>query len=207
MITLSGSNSRSASKPARGWTYSTCVALTAVLLSGSVLGQTIMPPGHQAVMFARIIAYDRALTKRAGGNTVTIGVLYKKSDEMSMNVALGTLEALKKLQGRTVHKLRLNAIDLSYRDDETLAKALSNGSVHVLYVAPGFGQQLNRIKALCVAHKIIPISPVKEYVEGGLAAGVYLEGTKPKILLNLRVMKSYGMDLDPQVIAVSEITK
>ena len=51
------------------------------------------------------------------------------------------------------------------------------------------------------------VSPVRSFVERGLAAGIVLKGDRPAIVINLTAAEAAGMDLDPKLLELSEILR
>jgi hypothetical protein len=84
---------------------------------------------------------------------------------------------------------------------------IDEADVDVLYVTPGFGGLLNDLKTVVNDKKLVTLTPVREYVEQGLAIAVVPRGNHPQLVVNLTASRAAGMDLDPKALQLSEILK
>lgn len=177
-----------------------------VIMSSSASGQSLVPAVHQAAIFARVLAYDRALKARAGTD-VRVGILFKPTDASSMASRDAMLTAFRDLQARTIQGLPLKVVDHPYRGNEELAAWMSSAGIETLYVTSGFDVELRTLQSLFMQARVVSISPVRKYVEGGLCVGIILKDNKPALLVNLSAARGLGMDLDPKVLQLAEVIR
>jgi hypothetical protein len=64
---------------------------------------------------------------------------------------------------------------------------------------------MREVAAFCQDRKLVAISPVEAFVREGLPIGVVLRDKQAKVLVNLPVAQSAGMDLPDEVMALAEI--
>jgi hypothetical protein len=168
--------------------------------------ETAVPPALQANILVRILAYDRALKTRSG-EAVNIGIVFKSSDQASTRSQEEMLGAFASVEPRTVQGLPLSAVGHPFKDRADLAAWAAKGKIGVLYVAPGLGDEIEAIREASKERKLLTVSPVRSWVERGLAVGVVLKGAKPGILVNLPASESAGADLDPKLLQLAEVLR
>jgi hypothetical protein len=176
--------------------------LTAVPAAAS---EAVVPSDLQAAIFARVLAYDRALKSRAG-KTVTIGVLFQPSDDASKRMRQVMLKSFGALEP-SVQGLPVRLVAHPYTDAKHLTEWVDEADVDVLYVTVGLSRRMGEINALAAAKKLVTLAPIREYVEQGLAIGVVAEGDHPQLVVNLPAARAAGMDLDPRALQLSQLIK
>jgi hypothetical protein len=183
------------------------IGLIALLaLSPGLRAEEGVPAELQAAIMTRMLGYDRALKSRAGDSLV-IGVLAKAQDRASVQAQAELAKALMALQSERVQGLPLAVVTAEYKDDRDLATWLSQKKVLVLYVAPGLSKELDGIRGVCEARKVMSITPVQDFVRRGLVAGIILKDDRPRIVVNLPVAIAAGLDLDSKLLALSEVIR
>ncbi len=194
----------------------TCCGLIAILLarSGSGLEQpslsaresAAVPPALQAAIFARMLAYDRALKARAG-DSVVVGITYKASDKVSVQTQADMLQAFGAFESHAIKGLPLTSVSHAYKDARDLETWISKEGVDVVYVASGFSSEVETIRALCAEKKLPTLSPVHAFVNRGLALGVVAKAGTPGLLVNVSAAQLVGMDLDPKLLQLAEMVR
>ena len=164
-----------------------------------------VPPDHQAAIFARVLSFDRALRARAG-KAVTIGVVFLAASEDSKQAKQRMLRAFDSLE-RDIQDLPSRLTSHPYRDAKRLAEWIDANEVDVIYLTAGFEPMLSELRELAVEKRIATLSPVRAYVEQGLAVAVVAQGNRPQLVVNLPAAKAAGMDLDPKVLQLSDVIK
>jgi hypothetical protein len=165
-----------------------------------------VPSDLQAAILMRMLRYDRALQTRAG-KAVVVGIVAKAGDRSSVRAKDELAKAIAVLQSGRVPGLPLSVVTTDFKDSADLTAWLAQKNVLVLYVEAGLSAELEGIRKICVSKKIVSVSPVRSFVERGLAAGIVLKGDRPAILINLTAAEAAGMDLDPKLLELSEIIR
>jgi hypothetical protein len=187
-------------------------ALLVCLVSIAVLGRCVaasaqvVPPDLQATILVRMLGYDRSLKPRAG-NVVGLGIVYKASDKASTQTYNDMLRAFKSIESQTVQGMPIKISSLAYKDATGLAEWMIKDGVVALYIAPGLGPELDAIRSVCQQKKIVSMSPVRVFVEQGVAVGVVVKGDSPRLLVNLTAAESLGMDLDSKLLQLADIVR
>jgi len=166
----------------------------------------VVPPELQATILVRMLGYDRSLKPRTG-NTVVLGILYKASDKASTQTYNDMVRAFKSIESQTVQGMPVRISSLPYKDAAGLAEWMIKDGVVALYIAPGLAAELEAIRSVCQQKKIVSMSPVRAFVEQGVAVGVVVKGDSPRILVNRAAAESLGMDLDSKLLQLADIVR
>ncbi len=183
-------------------------AAGALVLIGArmVLGQAVVPPDLQAGIIARMLSYDRSLKTRVGTG-VDVAVVFKPSNAASSKAQADVVAAFKALEPHTVQGLPLTTVAHAFKDPAALADWASRESIDILYIAPGLDSDVDAIRGVARDKKLVTISPVRALVERGLALGVVVKGDTPRILVNMPVAQTAGVDLDPKLLQLCEVIR
>jgi hypothetical protein len=165
-----------------------------------------LPPGRQAILLARIVAYDGHLQARAGA-AVNIGVLAKKGDKDSERMAGGMTKAFATLESATLLGLpvRIGRVDFSGR--EALERAIREGGLDTLYVCSGLDASLADIKAVTRARKVLTLGSQEAHLRNGLSVGVFFVEGKNTILVNLEASREEGVQWSPEMLRLATIVR
>jgi hypothetical protein len=164
-----------------------------------------VPPDHQAAIFARVLAFDRSLKARVG-KTITIGILYLASDDDSKQARQRMTKAFDALE-RDIQDLPSRLASHAYHGPKDLAEWIDDNEVDVIYLTAGFEPMLSDVRTVVTQKKVVTLSPVRAYVEQGLAVAVVAQGNRPQLVVNLPATRAAGMDLDPKVLQLSDVIK
>lgn len=165
----------------------------------------VVPAELQAAIFSRVLAFDRALKDRVG-KTVTIGILFAGSSESSKQSRTRMQRAFLDVQ-RDIQDLPVRVASHDYHDTSRLAAWIDSNEIDLLYVTDGLETGLDDIKAVAYDKRVATLTPVRGYVEKGLAIGVVAKGNRPQLVVNLPAAKAAGMDLDPKAMQLAEVIR
>jgi S1-C subfamily serine protease len=166
----------------------------------------LVPADLQAAIITRLLGYDRALKNRVK-SAVVIGVVVKPSERSSAKAEQEIRQAFEALGKPEAQGLPLRLASHSLKDIATLGPWLTEARVSLLYVTPGLEGEVDAISKACADAGIPAVSPVRSFVERGLAVGVILKSDRAGILVNLPVARAAGMDLDPKLLGLSEVIR
>lgn len=161
------------------------------------LAQQQVPAELQATIVARVIAYDRSF--RAGEGRPRVGVLFKASDK-SADSAPELVDAFEAVGS-------LSAVSRRYKDLADLSGWMSSQKIRILYVAPGLAEEVEAVRDLARQRKTVTVTPVRAFVERGLAIGIVPRGGRAGILVNREAAVAAGMDLDPKLLGLAEVLR
>jgi hypothetical protein len=186
-------------------TAALCLGIAFVAESPAASPPAAVPPDLQAAIFSRVLSFDRALKPRVG-KTVTIGILFQPSNEDSKQDRHRMITAFDALE-KTIQELPSRLVSHGYRDARHLGAWIDEHEVDVLYVTTGFEAELAEVRSVVADKKVVTLTPVREYVEQGLAIAVVARKNRPQVVVNLPATRAVGMDLDPKVLQLSDVIK
>lgn len=187
----------------RQWVSATVI--TILMMTAIVAHAALVPNELQAKLFLRILAYDRAITGRAGA-ALTIGVIHSGGGE-SKSYADGIVSTLSSYSSKTVKGLPFKVVPVQFSGQGDLAAAIASQKLSVLYVPPGLSGSMAAIKGAAQATQTRTLTAVSDYIGKGVSVGVVLDGGKPKIVVHLATAKSEGADYDSQLLSISEVVR
>jgi hypothetical protein len=147
---------------------------------------------RQAAVLVHAVLYDRDLNAAE----LRIGVLYDPSARGAEARARRLAESMSR--SATVP---VTALLLPYGGD--LGAVLGRERVAVLYVAPELSDRLDAITRVTHATRVFTVAGRRELVEGGLCAGVYLDGLRSRLVVNPRACHEEGVHLSANLMRVA----
>jgi hypothetical protein len=165
-----------------------------------------LPPARQAIFLARVIAYDANLKERAAA-AVDFGVLVKKGDRDSEHMAELMVKALTPLESATLLGLpvRISAVYFSGR--EALERTVRDGGIDTLYVCSGLDANLDDIKAVARARKVLTVGSQESLLKQGLSLGVFAVDGKNTIIVNLEASREEGVAFGPELLRLATVVR
>jgi hypothetical protein len=185
-----------------------CAALllVALLLGPRVARAEDPPPGQQALLLLRILAYDRKLRERTGGERVVIAVTAKPGDRSSDEAAQRMVRALGELaRTTTVLGMKVDVVIVPF--DPGLEEALKKGRFAALYVSPGLDDSVGLITPLTKRTSVMSMSPRPGPARDGLAVGLEVRDKRTAVIVNLQAARSEGVDFETAFLRVAEVIK
>lgn len=167
-----------------------------------------LAPKQQALLAARVLAYDRNLKRRSSGKVAAIAVLYQEGDQASESQSLDMSSALEELTASaTIDELPVRVATIAYNGAAELDKKLLQLHPVALYVCPGMGDVLGAVSAVTRKRAILTITSTGAYVKAGLSIGLLRLEERPLIVVNLPAARAEGADLDAALLRIAEVLK
>lgn len=164
-------------------------------------------PSKQAALLLRVLPYDRNFPARAK-ETVTIAVVHREGNLISETYRLDMLAALRDLaRGAPLNGPPVRVINIGYTNAEDFAAALARQKPAALYLCPGLGDVLDSISSRTRQHKILSFSGREIEVRERVSIGLLRRGSRPALIVNLRAAEAEGADLNPDMLALSEVVR
>jgi hypothetical protein len=185
------------------------VMLLLVLLITGTMAQAAddLLPSKQAALLLRVLPYDQNFPVRAP-QAVTVAVIHREGNVISETYGLDMNAALRDLaRGTQLRGLPVRVISIGYSSSEALAAALARQKVSALYVCPGLEDVLDSISDLTRKHKILSFSGRETEVRDRMSIGLLRRGVRPALIINLRAAQAEGADLNPDLLALSEVLR
>jgi hypothetical protein len=186
-------------------------ALTFLLVllghSLSALAADDLSPGKQAALLLRVLPYDRNFPKRVT-DTVTIAVVYRERNLKSETYALDVAMALKDL-ARTVRprNVPVRVLSIGYSSPEEFEALIGQNRAAAIYLCPGLNDVVESIAETTRSYKVLSFSGRESDLRETASVGLLRRGTRPALVVNLRTAQAEGADLEPELLALSEILR
>lgn len=164
-------------------------------------------PSKQAALLLRVLPFDRNFHQRAA-DTVTVAVLHREGNPISETYGLDMTAALRDLaRGMRLRGLSVRVISIGYSSSEKIEAALAQQKLAAIYVCPGLVDVFDSISDITRKYEILSFSGRESEVRDHLSIGLLRRGTRPEILVNLRAAAAEGADLEPELLALSEVLR
>jgi hypothetical protein len=182
----------------------------ALVLAGLAFGFNAdageMPPQKQAVFLARMIAFDGNLKTRAG-EVINIGILVKKGDSGSENMADDMVKAVAGLGATTILGLPIKVRRLDFSGRVALEHAIKDEGIDTLYVCSGLDANLADIKSVARARKVMTVASSESQIRVGISLGVFIVDGKNTIYVNLEASREEGLSFGPEFLRLVTVLK
>lgn len=156
-----------------------------------------VPVAVQVPLLLKILTFDRHLTYAP--EPLVVGIVFQGRNHAS--AAIGD-----EVRGRlasAVPLIRVVVIDLDDRGD--LRAVLLRENVRVLYVAPLQAVSVSTVAEATRGQRVVSITGVPRYVEQGLSVGIDLNGTRPRIVINLAASRAEGADFSAELLKLARL--
>jgi hypothetical protein len=184
-----------------------CVAvLTAALCAFPARGEEL-PPRHQALLLLRVLAYDRNLKSRVGGNA-TVLVLYRPGDPASEARRTALHNAFEEVAREVVVSgLPVVVEEVPYRTAAELDAKLEASHPAMVYVDHALEVNLAEITQLTRRRGVLSADGSRSMVEAGVAIGIVARSGRAAVIVNLPVARQEGVNLDAALLSVAEVLR
>jgi hypothetical protein len=188
-----------------GWRAALGAAALALgLLLGPAHAETTVPLDLQVDLLQRVIRFERGLPGRAGAQ-VNLAVVSRSGNSGSEKTAAQLAKALEKVTELAGKPTKVTTISVA--NAGALKQAIGSGSLHIVYLAPGFEKDLAAIAAALEGQPVITLSTDGDQVDAGAVMGFELVSAKPRIVLNLGQAKKQGLDFNSDLFRLARVVK
>jgi hypothetical protein len=179
--------------------------LVSLLQATPVLAADV-PPGHQALLLLRTLAYDRNLQARSG-SYVTIAVVFNADDEISELAQADMVSALREsAESLLVSGLPVRVLAVPYHDAAALSGTLELAHVGAVYLCPGL-TRVGAISALARRRAILSTTGTASYLGAGIGIGFVSRDDRSVLIVNLTAVRAEGASLDAALLRFAELIK
>jgi hypothetical protein len=167
------------------------------IMSPAMAQDVPVPVGVQVPLLLKILTFDRHLADAA--EPLVVGVVFQHRNRAS--AAIG--EEVRGLLATSARPIRVVAIDLDETRD--LRGTLLRESVRVVYIAPLQAVSVATVTEATRGERVISITGVPRYVEQGLAVGIDLTDSRPRIVINLAASRAEGADFSAELLKLARL--
>jgi hypothetical protein len=174
-----------------------------VLLARRAAAENIAVPIRlQAELLAKVATYDRNFAARTGERVRTLLVM-KERDPESGRAAAEMKSALASIP--TIGLLPHDEELATYSDGAALAEMCRARKISIVYVAPGFSQQVDTIRETLGRLSVLTVGSIAEYVPNGIVLGFDLVSGRSKLLVNLTQARRQGIEFRAEILKLTKV--
>lgn len=189
----------------KGRRLAVAVSILACLVLWSDFGgadDVAVPVPLQAELVAKIASYDKNFAARAG-ERAHILIVAKPGNADSSRFAKHMESALRDLA--TIGGLPHDEGILAYDGAPELAAACKSRRVSIVYLAPGFGDEVGNIRTALEGVNVLSVAAIGEQVQKGIVLGFDLVSGKPKILVQLTQAKKQDVAFKAEFLKLARV--
>jgi hypothetical protein len=154
-----------------------------------------------ALLMAKALSYERRIAETKG-KTVGVAVLYAADSAASKREANDWVTAFRDLGSLKVHGVSVEVWAVPYQQDR-LSSFVSDHGVDVLLACEG--TPFADISIVARDHKILSAGDTAASIVSSLSLGVFVEKSKPRILINMRAAKAEGAVFSAKLLQLAEL--
>jgi hypothetical protein len=163
-----------------------------------------VPADIQAELIAKLETYDRTFPSRAGPVAHVLIVVRPGSSKSELSAAdtkaaLGRVDKL----GGLPHQESV----VPFAGAAALADRCRSEQAAVVYVTPGFEDDLDAIRAALSTVSVLTVGSTADYVAHGIVLGFELESGKPKIVINLEQAKLQSVSFPADLLRLMKVLR
>ncbi len=183
------------------------VPLMSGWVSASAAQEMSAPVELQIRLLSRILQFDRRFPD-GFGDEVVVGVLYQSRFRASldaMSAARASLE--EEYTDGWMGGIPLRVVQLDLDGELSLADALVDEQIDVLYVAPLRSVPIGTVSQVSRDKGVLTFTGVPEYVRLGLAVSVGSRGGRPEILINIAAAAAEGVVFSSELLQIANLVE
>lgn len=163
-------------------------------------------PDLAAQLFIKILSYDRNLAARSGGRLV-VAIVHRPESPESERIRESMQAAFQDRADKSnILGMQFSVTSVAF-DAKLLPKRLQGAGATILYITPGLEDAVGVVSSTAVLLKAPTLTGRRGLLDSGLAIAVVTKDNRPGIVVNLPVAKALGMDLDPNLLRLSEVKR
>jgi hypothetical protein len=160
-----------------------------------------VPIGLQVDLLDRIVRFERSYASRAGAPALVV-VVAKGDEAASVRAAALASAAIGQLGNLGAR--RASVVIMTFSSPGALRSA--SPEADIVYLMPGFSRaDMQSIAAIYIDSKVLTVGTTNGDAENGAALGFELEGSKPRIIVNLRQARAQRLDFSAQLLRLARV--
>jgi len=162
-------------------------------------------PAARATLLIKVLSMDRAL--RVPSRRVVVGVMYRAGSPDSERDRDQMVRAMQQVAARaTLRGVHPQVVAIAY-DRAAAAERMRAAGISAIYLTRGLDDAVTTVAAAARGLRIRTLCGSLAYVRAGMAVGVATRSNAPSIIVNLRVARQIGMDLDSRVLSIAVVVR
>ncbi|HYX39704.1 MAG TPA: YfiR family protein [Oligoflexus sp.] len=169
------------------------------------LAATEIPADFQAIIFLKVLKFDRSLEARVKSD-FTIGIVHIDGSESSKEHCKEIAGKFKeKIGSEKLHGKSVRLVEIAMPATADPAVVFDAKDLNALYVCKNMGEPASKLLLMAKEKKVLTYSDSRDYLDKGLSIGIKLESGKPKIIINKKVSDEMGASFDPRLLQLAEV--
>ncbi len=165
-----------------------------------------VPVNLQLRLLSRVLQFDRRFPENLG-EEVVLGVLYQSRFRASLDAMSAARSALEEKANRFVGEVPLRVVALDMDEGLSLADALADRGIDVLYVAPLRSVEIRALSRISREGGVLTFTGVPEYLRMGLAVSVGSRRGRPEILINADAAAAEGVLFSSELLKIATLVE
>jgi hypothetical protein len=157
-------------------------------------------PGKRALVLAKALSYERRLAETKG-SSVGIAVLYAEGDAASQASAQRWVQSFAAVAPLKVHGVSVEAWTVPYH--AARLPELRTRGVDVLLACDGV--PFAAVAQFARERRLLSAADTRAGIDGNLTLGVFVEGGRPRILINVRSARAEGAEFSAKLLQLAEV--
>jgi YfiR/HmsC-like len=158
-------------------------------------------PGKRTLLLAKALSYERRLAETKGGS-VGIAVLFLDGDAASQASASRWIQSFQMVAPLKVHGVPVEAWAVPYQPTG-LSELVRAKGIDVLLACDGV--PFAAIAQVARERRVLSAADTRAGIDGRLSLGVFVEGGRPRILINARSAKAEGAEFSAKLLQLADV--
>jgi hypothetical protein len=159
---------------------------------------------RRATILVKAMSFDLDLDARVG-DALVVAIAYKPGDAASQAVAASWAQAFSQLGSLRVKDAAVRAVVVPF-DPPALDEAIQKQGVDAILACDGL-DDVDAVARFALPRKLVTLGAKRAYVERGLILGTFVEGDKPRIVVNLGAARQGGFRFSSSMLRLAELVK
>lgn len=170
--------------------------------NNTIIGAEV-PMNVQAAIFSKVLSYDANLDNRSAKGITMAVVVDQQTKNRQNQISTKFRSFLKKSFPKHSSDVRI-----VFFSAPSFSADIANAQTNLIYLPDGSADKTIKSSVdLANSQRIPLLSGSEKAIHLGGAVGVTIEGSKPKIVINLAKSKKQGMKLSAKVLQIAKIVK
>jgi hypothetical protein len=163
-----------------------------------------MPMQREALLLLKVLSYDENLRRSSG--PLRVAVIHQAGSAEAERAAQAVVAAFQSLRKVTVQGRTVEAVLMPAADEAKLRKQLLAAKINTVYFGPGVTDAAPALR-VCRALSLNALTGNKSLVQRGVPVGVFVEGDRPQILVNLEAARVCGHRFSSALFKVAQLLR
>lgn len=181
------------------------VLLTALLGAGAAAADS-QPARRDALVFLRVLSYDKQLARRAG-DTVIVAVVYPAASATARDERNAWLAALAEVKRIKVAGRPVVAVAVGYDGKAAFDRQMKDLMPAAVLLCGGLGDAIAELRTVTRARKILSFSRFERDARAGLAVALVSGGERDQIVINVAASRAEGAKLDAGLLQLARLVE